>query len=228
MKLKAKSLGAIILDKVKWLLIAFGLLIVSQIGLSLMLFFGRANQKNASPISLLEASLSAVTGIIGVAIFIWFAYKRGYFSRFKDSFRPINLAYIGIGYLSFLILATVVALLSGGIKSGNQAMVETLFNLIPMPLFGFFVVISAPICEEILFRGLVFQELCRKNVYLAYLVSSLSFAWAHSAENLYTMLLYGGMGLILAFVYQHSKRLEVAIALHLLNNLISFLLLSLL
>ncbi|MCL2368478.1 MAG: CPBP family intramembrane metalloprotease [Oscillospiraceae bacterium] len=98
-------------------------------------------------------------------------------------------------------------------------------------------VILAPIVEEILFRGLIFAPLRKKNRFLAYAVSSIAFGFLHIAVSLLwgftpelflVMLLYVPAGLVLAWVYEKSGNIWTAILLHGFMNLVSILLMRLL
>ncbi len=215
-----------LLKKAKWLLIAVGLFLLSQLGLAIIVVFINQSLLNGVPVASWQPILSGLVGLAVVIFFISFAYSHDYFKKPRDYLKGVHLAYIGIGYLSFLLISLIGQSLSAGVLPENQELVQTLSSHIPTPLYAFFIIISAPVCEEILFRGLVFKSLCNENLSLAYALSIGSFALAHGAENASTWLIYGGMGAVLCFVYQRSKSLEVSIGLHMLNNLIAFLLIT--
>lgn len=81
-------------------------------------------------------------------------------------------------------------------------------------------VILAPICEELLFRGLVFNALKRRfGVVTGVLVSGLVFCLAHG--SILALPAIWLMGVILAIVYHRTGSLWVSIIAHSTNNLIA-------
>lgn len=92
--------------------------------------------------------------------------------------------------------------------------------------FWFGLLISSlgiPIVEELFYRGLIYKGLRQRyNIWLAILVSSLFFGIAHL--DLIQGILAFVMGLFLALLYEKSNSLYIPILMHILNNLISFLL----
>lgn len=82
------------------------------------------------------------------------------------------------------------------------------------------VTIFAPLAEELVFRGLVFRLTARVWGFLpAAIVSALIFGLVH-IEPWY---LFGlvGLGLLLAYVYEHTRSLTACIVLHAVHNGIS-------
>ncbi len=77
--------------------------------------------------------------------------------------------------------------------------------------------IIAPIVEEILFRGLLYQWLrARTNVLIAVIASAVIFAVVHIIPLLFPALFV--VGLILALVYEWTRSLWVTITIHFLQN----------
>ncbi|MFR7935554.1 MAG: lysostaphin resistance A-like protein, partial [Clostridium perfringens] len=80
------------------------------------------------------------------------------------------------------------------------------------------VVILAPIFEELVFRGIIFNEASKvKGGIFPILVSGLLFGLFHvqPIQIVYTSIL----GIILAFVYSKTHSLPIVMFLHMLNNL---------
>ncbi|MDD3028099.1 MAG: CPBP family intramembrane metalloprotease, partial [Erysipelotrichaceae bacterium] len=94
-------------------------------------------------------------------------------------------------------------------------------------------IILAPVVEELFFRGIIFRSFSRYNVVLGMVVSSLFFGFVHiyqallagDVSQLYYLIQYGGMGLVLAWVYVIRRNILSAIFVHLLNNAISMVIL---
>lgn len=84
-----------------------------------------------------------------------------------------------------------------------------------------FIVIFAPIAEEIYFRGYIFNELKNKiNLKFAFLFSSFLFALIHC--NFAYFIGYFFIGYFLAFSYKISKSIFIPISIHMIYNLIFF------
>jgi membrane protease YdiL (CAAX protease family) len=94
------------------------------------------------------------------------------------------------------------------------------------------VIFLAPFVEEVLFRGLVFGNLQKKNPLAGYIVSCLLFALLHvwqfavvSQDITYFLLMvqYLVPGIILAWVYERSGTLWTSIILHAVTNALAVL-----
>jgi len=81
-------------------------------------------------------------------------------------------------------------------------------------------VIFAPICEELLFRGVVLKALSPYGARWAILVSGVLFALMHG--SVYQLFYAFCAGCAIAFFSYAANSLSVAIGLHLANNLVSF------
>jgi membrane protease YdiL (CAAX protease family) len=84
---------------------------------------------------------------------------------------------------------------------------------------SFLMIILAPIAEEILFRGIIYNSMRQKHqMWSALLFSSLIFAFVHG------QLIHFGeifiMGLLLAYLYERTKSLVPSIVLHIAVNLL--------
>ena len=89
------------------------------------------------------------------------------------------------------------------------------------------IVVVAPICEEIFFRGFFFAGMrSRLSFWPAGLVSAALFGSVHLADaNLVAGLQLAILGLVLASVYERTDSLWSNIAVHAFNNAIAFTLL---
>lgn len=81
------------------------------------------------------------------------------------------------------------------------------------------IVVLAPIVEEIIFRGILFNLIAkRKSALFAMVVSSLIFGFLHAE----TMVPTAVIGFVLCFIYHKTGNLYLAMAAHAFNNLIAF------
>lgn len=81
-------------------------------------------------------------------------------------------------------------------------------------------VLLGPVVEELLFRGLVFNALERAGSgWLSVIGSAVLFGLFHgeAVQVIYTSL----MGLVAGLVYRRTRRLDLTIAIHIINNLLS-------
>ncbi len=91
-----------------------------------------------------------------------------------------------------------------------------------MSLMAILIVIVAPICEEIVYRGFLFRYLNRRvSIGLAIAISSCIFALMHM--NLYSFLPLFVLGAGLSLVYRISGNIVSSITIHVLFNFVNLL-----
>lgn len=113
--------------------------------------------------------------------------------------------------------------------SGNQTIIESMLQADFLRV-TFQVTFTAAIIEELVFRGIFFRNLFTKNKFLAYVVTFLAFGVPHLlvgliegaglSEFMY-LPIYGGMGVIFAYIYSKTNSVFTAMGAHLINNLVS-------
>lgn len=122
----------------------------------------------------------------------------------------------------------IVSLLVTHEENPNQQAIDTAMQAAVVPML-IVTILLGPICEELLFRGLIFRSIRRGNRLLAHLVSAGLFAIVHLLDgilaggwNLLPMVLpYFLMGLALSIVYEQKHTLIVPITIHMGVNLIA-------
>jgi membrane protease YdiL (CAAX protease family) len=108
------------------------------------------------------------------------------------------------------------------ITSVNEARINQLSEKIPLFLMLFLVSILAPVCEELIFRAGIFKWVFPKNRLIAWVVSTVIFAYAHmmsDVTNWFAWFIYIGTGGILGIVYYRTNKLECSMFVHSLFNL---------
>ncbi|CAH1856843.1 CPBP family intramembrane glutamic endopeptidase [Convivina intestini] len=101
-----------------------------------------------------------------------------------------------------------------------QAIMDS--NSASLVLMVISVIIFAPICEELLFRGLLIKGLLPNvNPIYAIVISGLVFSAMHQSSNAISFAIYAVMGMSFAYAYVKTDRIEVSIALHMLNNTVA-------
>ncbi|MBY5035581.1 CPBP family intramembrane metalloprotease [Streptococcus gallolyticus] len=169
-----------------------------------------------------------VISLIGIALLgllVWFyqyLYKEmklelsGLNEKFQIIWGPLAL------YVFFMVLQILFPVKA----SNNQQAVMEFITAIPIPAF-FNVVVLGPILEEYIFRGLLrgyfFPEIRGMKQAMMYcLVSSILFSLIHMPNTVLHFFIYGTMGFAFSWLYLAKNDLRYPIALHMLNNLLSF------
>lgn len=141
-------------------------------------------------------------------------FKRCRFDKIdRGAIANIIIAAIGISFLcgSFIAITQNIfkdySQVSNQISSGEQSILGIICAVIIIPFF-----------EEILFRGLIFNELRKNlNIIASVIIQALIFAVAHGniAQGIYTFFL----GTVAALVYIWTKSILANITLHITFNL---------
>lgn len=145
-------------------------------------------------------------------------------------FRAKDLARLGLSYLVIVgsnILGSILLQLSNETTTANQSQINDMVQNSSLISSFFLLALLAPICEEILCRGLVPKKIFRGKENLGFVVGTIVFALLHQPSNLPSLLIYGGMSTVLSWTAYKTQRLEMSILLHMIVNGIAFCLLAL-
>lgn len=218
----------VVMKQVEYLKKSFkvlGLFLFSQIGAGL---FGVMKE---SSLEKGETSLSILANIfiiVAVVLSIWGSIAIGKtinVSKFNLDFLTLKnlLIIFGSFFLTRIITIFLMCLLTiqGDNMTANDAAIEIMFSNESPLLIILIMAISASIIEEIVFRGGIIGYLFIGHEKIGILISSILFGLIHGPTNLVSFILYTSIGLILALAYYKSKRLEVSIVIHFLNNLLA-------
>ncbi|WP_314576063.1 CPBP family intramembrane glutamic endopeptidase [Enterococcus gilvus] len=99
----------------------------------------------------------------------------------------------------------------------NQKGLEDFLMYTPIFIVILFTVISAPIMEEILFRGFILKVCFVNHMLIGIIVSGFLFGIAHHPTNLGSFFTYAGTGVALGIYYKKHQRIELSILLHFLT-----------
>lgn len=174
--------------------------------------------------------LVSLISILVLAIFLYGAHKSKLLDL-KSKLLTINdLPRIVLSYL-----AIYVGNLVGGIwlqlvkqtTTSNQQVINNLVSENSLISSFFLIVLIAPICEEIICRGIIPTKLFQGYEKFGYVIGWLIFLLAHMPSNLPSFLIYGWMSAVLTWTAYRTRRLEMSISVHMLLNSISFILLAL-
>lgn len=161
-------------------------------------------------------------GIGFIAAMILILRDKQFFNIWKGKKAGL-LEAVGWGVLGFFLLyfgqiiAALIEVELFGIKPGseNTANITNLVEVVPWALLA--VVFFGPVLEELVFRRVVFGSLNQTtNFFFATAVSALVFAAVHL--DFTHLLVYFSTGLVLAFLYQKTKRIITPIIAHIMLN----------
>ena len=224
--MKKKGIWQEILDRGIWVLIFLIGLVLSQLPLILSaLLFARQ-------FPLLQSGLLvALLSVAILAVFIFSARKTEIATFNLSFFKAKDLARLVLSYLVIFtsnLFGSALLRLMNESTTSNQSTINNLVQNSSLISSFFLLVLIAPICEEILCRGIIPKKIFRGKEKLGYLVGAVVFALLHTPTNLPSLLIYGGMSTVLTWTAYRTERLEMSILLHMIVNGIAFCLLALL
>ncbi|PSL41679.1 hypothetical protein B0H99_102363 [Planomicrobium soli] len=166
--------------------------------------------------------LLVITMAIGFLITLFvIARDRKFFDiwKGKKTSYPIAIGWGLLGFLMLLVGQTLAAYIemAMGIDPGsaNTQTIVTIAEVVPLAILA--VVLFGPVLEELVFRRVVFGSLNQTtNFFFATAISALMFALVHMEFR--HLLLYFTTGLVLAFLYQKTKRIITPIIAHIMLN----------
>ena len=221
-----KSIWQEILDRGVWVLIFLIGLVLSQLPLILSALL------SARQFPLLQSGLSvALLSIAILTVFIFSARKTEIASFNLSFFKAKDLARLVLSYLVIFtsnLFGSALLRLMNESTTSNQSTINNLVQNSSLISSFFLLVLIAPICEEILCRGIIPKKIFRGKEKLGYLVGAVVFALLHTPTNMPSLLIYGGMSTVLTWTAYRTERLEMSILLHMIVNGIAFCLLALL
>ena len=172
----------------------------------------------------------ALISILVIAIFLYGAHKSKLLDLKSKLFTVNDVPRIVLSYLTIF-----VGNLVGGIwlqlinqtTTSNQQIINNLVSESTLIGSFFILVLIAPICEEIICRGIIPTKLFQGYEKLGYVIGWFLFLLAHGPSNLPSFLIYGWMSAVLTWTAYRTRRLELSILVHMVLNSISFILLAL-
>lgn len=205
-----------------------GLLMLMQVlPLLVLLLSGMGKSLAAQALAALLFTVAAVA-MCRLCLQIYRKQADGYFQDWQSRFSGKKLLWAA-GYIA-LMLATnplyEILMAALGMESSvdnlrNQRMVMEMLQRAPLTMTAY-IVLFAPILEELLLRGIFFQSFGsienRGKRWLLLVLSAFIFGSLHSPPVHYDFLLYFAMGLVLGAAYLHTRDLKYPILIHMVNN----------
>lgn len=224
--MKDKTIWQEVLNRGKWVLILLVAFVLSQFPIGLALFL--ANKQ--FPI-LQSGLLVGALSIVVLIVFIIGARKTQLATFNLSFFKAKDLARLVLSYLVIFatnLLGSVLLRLTNEATTSNQSILNGLVQNSSLISTFFLLVLIAPICEEILCRGIIPKKIFRGKEKLGFVVGAIVFALLHLPTNLPSLLIYGGMSTVLTWTAYKTERLEMSILLHMILNGVAFCLIAIL
>ena len=224
--MKEKTIWREVWDRGKWILILLAAFVLSQFPLGLSAWL------TSRQFPLLQSGL--LVGILSIAVLIVFIIgaRKTKLATFNLSFfKAKDLARLVLSYLVIFatnLLGSALLRMMNETTTSNQSILNGLVQNSSLISTFFLIVLVAPICEEILCRGIIPQKIFRGKEKLGFVVGAIVFALLHMPTNLPSVIIYGGMSTVLTWTAYKTERLEMSILLHMILNGIAFCLLALL
>lgn len=224
--MKEKTIWREVWDRGKWILILLAAFVLSQFPLGLSAWL-TSRQFPLLQSGLLVGALS----IVVLVVFIIGARKTKLATFNLSFFKAKDLARLVLSYLVIFatnLLGSALLRMMNETTTSNQSTLNGLVQNSSLISTFFLIVLVAPICEEILCRGIIPKKIFRGKEKLGFIVGAIVFALLHTPTNLPSVIIYGGMSTVLTWTAYKTGRLEMSILLHMILNGIAFCLLALL
>ena len=214
--MKEKSMWKEIVNRGKWVIIFLVALLFSQLPLALSYYL------TSRRFPLLQSGLLvSALSLLVLLVFIIGARKSQLASFSLSFFKAKDLARLALSYLvilAFNIFGVLLLRLMNETTTSNQSNINDLVQNSSLISSFFLLVLIAPICEEILCRGMIPKKIFRGKEKLGYIIGAIVFALLHLPTNLPSLLIYGGMSSVLTWTVYKTQRLEMSILLHMIVN----------
>ncbi|MCK6129559.1 CPBP family intramembrane metalloprotease [Streptococcus halitosis] len=224
--MKEKTIWREVWDRGMWILILLAAFVLSQFPLGLSAWL-TSKQFPLLQSGLLVGALS----IVVLVVFIIGARKTKLATFDLSFFKAKDLARLVLSYLVIFatnLLGSALLRMMNETTTSNQSILNGLVQNSSLISTFFLLVLIAPICEEILCRGIIPKKIFRGKEKLGFVVGAIVFALLHMPTNLPSVIIYGGMSTVLTWTAYKTERLEMSILLHMILNGIAFCLLALL
>ena len=154
--------------------------------------------------------------------FVVAAKKTGILSPSRKIFQKGDGKRIALGLLGMLLISVLGTVLlqwlHGEATTANQASLMEEFQRGDIVLLSIMLGVLAPIAEEIIFRGIIPLKIFKGYESWGYITGGLLFAIFHGPTNIMSFVIYVGASVILTLLACRTRRLEVSIAVHMINN----------
>ena len=194
-----------------WKRLGWGLLALALfVGTALGLFWVNKHYVHMTNVLLLTMLADIVFFILMAWLFKWRRIRIGWHVK-VDLFQILKL--LVFSALAALIWEIFMNFFITG-EPRNQEVLLREAGKHSFWLFAVFAVGIAPIVEEFLFRGILFNAFPRKWPTVALFGSSALFGLFHGPESINTFFLYAGLGVMFGTVYKEKRSLFFSVLAH--------------
>lgn len=218
MRLRTNSLLTYGWRVIKFLLL-LGLLLAPQFAMLIPQYL----KDPLIPRDVLMWLLFLITYAIIIVVFVWQFRKAAPDEKILKKFSAVDFNAVLAGiFLMFLVKYAYAILVAQTLETQNDAAIRDMFSISTnmAVMMTLMTAVFAPLCEEILFRGIFMGYFFPRDKVFAVFFSGLIFGLVHfhSGDIFLTLLLYCSLGWILAYYYNKTNNLFVTITIHFLNN----------
>lgn len=209
-----------------WLGVFFVAMFLSQVPMLTLVLLQKTQLE-----SIWSTLIVGITSTAVVTLFLYGAHKSKLLNLKSKLFTINDAPRIALSYAAIIAVNMIGAVWLHLLKqttTSNQETINSLISETSLISSFFAIVIVAPLCEEIICRGIIPTKLFEGYEKIGYIFGWLLFTIAHLPNNLPSFLIYGWMSAVLTWTAYRTKRLGMSILLHLVNNGVSILLLILL
>lgn len=209
-----------------WLGIFFIAMFLSQVPMLTLVLLQKTQLE-----SIWSTVIVGITSTAVVTLFLYGAHKSKLLNLKSKLFTINDAPRIALSYVAIIVgnmIGVIWLHLLKQTTTSNQETINSLISETSLISSFFLIVIVAPLCEEIICRGIIPTKLFEGYEKIGYIFGWLLFTLAHLPTNPPSFLIYGWMSAVLTWTAYRTKRLEMSILLHLVNNGVSILLLILL
>ena len=209
-----------------WLGVFFVAMFLSQVPMLTLVLLQKTQLE-----SIWSTLIVGITSTAVVTLFLYGAHKSKLLNLKSKLFTINDAPRIALSYVAIIVGNMIGAIWLHLLKqttTSNQETINSLISETSLISSFFVIVIVAPLCEEIICRGIIPTKLFEGYEKIGYIFGWLLFTLAHLPTNPPSFLIYGWMSTVLTWTAYRTKRLEMSIFLHLVINGMSILALILL
>ena len=209
-----------------WLGVFFVAMFLSQVPMLTLVLLQKTQLE-----SIWSTVIVGITSTAVVTLFLYGAHKSKLLNLKSKLFTINDAPRIALSYVAIIVGNMIGAIWLHLLKqttTSNQETINSLISETSLISSFFVIVIVAPLCEEIICRGIIPTKLFEGYEKIGYIFGWLLFTLAHLPTNPPSFLIYGWMSTVLTWTAYRTKRLEMSIFLHLVINGMSILALILL
>lgn len=166
--------------------------------------------------------IGVLTVLATVGVMLKLSLKRKIITFKLDFLTWKNIIIMVVSYVLIISITWVASVFLEGHTTANTVGIQQSISSIGILMMFAMMVILAPIAEELVFRASFKQLFFKQNPILGLIATSILFSSVHTSTSILSFILYATLGGVLYGVYWKTGRIECAMAVHGMNNAISF------